>query len=280
MTDRMQPDRTRRIPSAGIGAFLVLTFAITWTAIGIYVVAPDWAAARFGEISGSHPLFFLATWGPAISGLALVLWFAGPAGLGAFLSRLLIWRAPPGWVAFILVVIPLVFVAGSLIKGGPVLAPLPPQGAGPLVAALFMLLALGPVEELGWRGVAQPLLQRHMAPVFAGAIIGTIWGVWHLPAFFLAGTVFGSWNFLPFLVGNITLAILVTPVFNRTGGSLLWPMLFHWQLINPFWPDAQPWDTWILVAVCVLVVWWNRDHMLTRDGAVTRVVPAGGTASG
>jgi len=66
----------------------------------------------------------------------------------------------------------------------------------------------------------------------------------------------------------------VTPILNRTGGSLLWPMLFHWQLNNPFWPDAQPWDTWILAAVALVVVWWNRETMFTRAGAVTEVVPS------
>ena len=64
----------------------------------------------------------------------------------------------------------------------------------------------------------------------------------------------------------MTLAVLVTPIFNSARGSLLWPMLFHWQLINPFWPDAQPWDTIILVGVAVIVVWWNRDTMFTREG--------------
>ncbi|MEE4638784.1 MAG: CPBP family intramembrane glutamate endopeptidase, partial [Wenzhouxiangella sp.] len=81
-------------------------------------------------------------------------------------------------------------------------------------------------------------------------------------------------------IGNVTLAVLVTPIFNRTGGSLLWPMLFHWQLINPFWPDAQPWDTIILVVVALVVVWWNRETIFSRTGAVTEVVPArGGGAS-
>jgi len=48
----------------------------------------------------------------------------------------------------------------------------------------------------------------------------------------------------------------------------------HWQLINPFWPDAQPWDTGILVGVAVIVVWRNRDSLLRREGAVTEVIPA------
>ena len=261
------------LPLRAVLYFLLLTFLITWSVIGFYVLSPERAADMFGEISGSHPLFFLATWAPAIAAFVLVFAYGGVAGLRAFLSRILRWRAPAGWVAFVLLGLPLVFVAGSLIKGGPVLAPLPPEGAGAVVAVMFMMLFLGPMEEFGWRGVLQPLLQRRIAPFWTGAIIGAIWGIWHLPAFFLAGTVFGGWNFLPFFAGNVVLAILVTPILNRTGGSLLWPMLFHWQLINPFWPDAQPWDTWILAVAAVVVVWWNRDMMFTRQGAVTEVIP-------
>ncbi|OOY03262.1 CPBP family intramembrane glutamic endopeptidase [Thioclava sp. F28-4] len=254
-------------------AFLALTFAITWGVIGSYIFWPDAMAARFGQISGAHPLFFLATWAPAIAAFTVVVTSAGLGGLRRFLSRLLIWRCPAPWWGFILLVIPLVYMIGSTIKGGPFLAPKPPEGVGAMVSLMFMMLLLGPIEEFGWRGVAQPLLQRHVAPFWAGVLIGAIWGVWHLPAFYLAGVVFAQWSFLPFFIGNITLAVLVTPIFNAARGSLLLPMLFHWQLINPFWPDAQPWDTWILVGVAAIVVWWKRDMMFTREGAVTEVIP-------
>ncbi|MBY4892654.1 CPBP family intramembrane metalloprotease [Rhodobacteraceae bacterium N5(2021)] len=263
----------RRVPPLAIAAYFLITFGITWTLIGVYIVSPEWASQAFGEISGSHPFFFAATWAPAISAFILVLYFGGVAGLKAFLSRLLMWRCSTGWAAFIFLVIPIVYMAGSLLKSGPLLAPIPPESVAAMVAVLFMMLFLGPIEEFGWRGVAQPILQRHMAPIWAGVIIGTIWGIWHLPAFFLSGTVFAEWNFLPFFVGNITLAVLVTPIFNRSGGGLLWPMLFHWQLINPFWPDAQPYDTWILVVVAAVVVWCNRNTMFTREDAATEVIP-------
>ncbi len=268
------PDTQRAVvPSRALVPFAAATFAITWAIIGGYVVFPEGMARAFGEIGGSHPLYFVATWAPAISAVVLVMAYSGRGGLQAFLSRVLIWRAPPKWWLFILVVIPLVFMAGSLIKDGPLLTPLPPEGAGPLLSLMAMMLFLGPVEELGWRGVAQPILQRHVAPIWAGAIIGATWGLWHLPAFFLAGVVYEDWNFLPFFVGNVTLAVLVTPMLNASRGSLLLPMAFHWQLIDPFWPDAQPWDTWILVAVAAAVVWWTRDEMFSREGAITEVIP-------
>jgi uncharacterized protein len=264
---------SRRIPTSALIVFLGVTFLITWGVIGAYIVVPESAARTFGAISGSHPFFFLATWSPAIAAFLVVYFHTGLSGIRAFLSRLLLWRSAGGWVVFVLVLVPLVFVAGSLIKGGPVLAPWPPEGFGPVLALLFMMLFLGPIEEFGWRGVMQPLLQRHMAPIWAGALIGASWGVWHLPAFFLAGVVFADWHFLPFFIGNVTLGVLVTPIFNSTRGSLLWPMLFHWQLVNPIWPDAQPWDTWLLVGVAVGVVWVNRATMFSRDGAITEIIP-------
>lgn len=263
------------LPSYALLFFAFVTFGITWSVLGGYIYFPEQAAATFGEISGAHPLYFLATWAPGIAGILLVLAFGGLRGLRAFLSRLLLWRCAPVWWLFILVGVPLVFMAGSLIKGGPLLAPVPPEGVGAMVSLMFMMLFLGPVEEFGWRGVAQPILQRHVAPFWAAVIIGSVWGFWHLPAFSLAGVVFAEWNFLPFLVGNITLAILVTPFFNASRGSLLLPMLYHWQLNNPFWPDAQPYDTWLLVLVAAAIVWWKRDEMFSREGAVTEVIPSG-----
>ena len=267
---------TQDVPSKALPLFVIITFTITWGLVGFAIFFPDQAVSWFGEISGSNPVFFLATWAPAIAAFGLVLRYGGLAGLRLFLSRLFLWRISLYWVAFVAILIPLVFVAGSLIKGGPLLAPPPPEGANKMIAVLFMMLLLGPIEEFGWRGVAQPLLQRHMAPIWAGIVVGITWGIWHLPAFFLSGTVFSSWDFWPFFVGNVTLAVLVTPILNSGRGGLLWPMLFHWQLINPFWPDAQPYDTWILVAVAVVVVWLNRETMFTREGAVTEVIP--GTA--
>jgi uncharacterized protein len=131
----------------------------------------------------------------------------------------------------------------------------------------------GPVEEIGWRGLALPLLQRRFSPIWAGLILGIIWGIWHLPAFLLSGTPQSAWSFTPFVIGAVAISVIVTPLFNKSRGSILLPALFHFQLINPLWPDAQPYDTYLFVGMAVLVVWSNRKSMFSRDGAVTEVVP-------
>ncbi len=260
------------LPSTAILPFVLVTFAITWGLTGIYILAPDRAAGWFGPISGRHPFFVIATWAPAIAALALVLVHAGPTGLRAFAGRLTLWRCPPAWAAFLLFGVPLTFAAGALVKGT-LMAPLPGDGVTTLLGLMLLMLFLGPVEELGWRGVAQPILQRHMPPVLAGLLIGATWGIWHLPAFFLAGTVQSGWSFTPFLVGNVALAVIVTPLFNASRGSILLPALFHFQLINPLWPDAQPYDTYFFVLVALVIVWLNRRTMFAPAGAVTAVIP-------
>ena len=146
-------------------------------------------------------------------------------------------------------------------------------GFGPTLAAIAFMLILGPMEEFGWRGFAMPLLQRRMAPVWAGLVLGVIWGVWHLPAFFLSGTPQSEWSFMPFFVGAIAISLILTPMFNAARGSILLPALFHFQLNNPLWPDAQPYDMYLFAATAAIVVWLNRETMFSLEGVVTEVVP-------
>lgn len=279
MTTQLESETTQRpvslrdLPTYALLTFVIITFAITWGIAGGYILFPEQAAASFGELGGLHPLFFIATWGPGIAGVVLVLAFGGLGGFRVFISRLFMWRGGAKWWLFTVVGIPVVFMVGSLLKGGALLADLPEEGIGAALLITLVLLFLGPVEEFGWRGIAQPLLQRWVAPIWAGLIIGAVWGLWHLPAFYLSGVVFAEWDFTTFFIGCATMAVLVTAIFNDTRGGLLLPIVFHWQLIIPFWPDAQPWDTWILLAVTVVVVWFKRDSMFSRNGAVTKVIP-------
>ena len=270
----MKPDTSaheRPVPWAALLPFTLITFAISWGILGLYIFVPEAANRGFGEITGQHPAFVLAVWAPAFAAFAVVLYFGGLQGARAFVSRLGLWRCPAGWVVFLLFGIPLVFAAGAAAKGTLFSVPLPFDTLGAALGAMLFMLFLGPVEEFGWRGVALPILQRHMAPLWAGVAIGATWGLWHLPAFYLSGTVQSGWGFAPFFVGNVCLSLIVAPLFNASRGSILWPALFHFQVNNPLWPDAQPYDTGFFVVVALLVVWINRRSMFTRDGAVTEV---------
>ncbi len=105
-----------------------------------------------------------------------------------------------------------------------------------LPALLVIFLVGGPLaEEPGWRGFALPRLEERFGPLVGTLLLGTLWGLWHLPLFLFTpgyngagtGLVGISLPFLAFVIGEVALAVIFTWVFNNTHGSLLLTMLLH-----------------------------------------------------
>ncbi|MGD9333179.1 MAG: CPBP family intramembrane metalloprotease [Desulfobacterales bacterium] len=263
----------QRVPFRSIFPFVAISFGLAWGILGLYVFLPERMAQLFGQLTGNHPLFFLAVYAPALGALILVARNGGLTGMRRFLGRFLLWRCDPAWYAFLVIGIPLIFIGGSALKGNLLRDPFPFASFQALIVALFLAAIKGPIEEFGWRGLALPLLQRKFAPVWAGLILGVIWGVWHLPAFLLSGTPQSEWSFAAFFLGCLAISVIATALFNTSRGSILLAAFFHFSLMNPIFPDAQPYDTYLLIVVACLIVWWNRKEMFTGEGAVTEVIP-------
>jgi membrane protease YdiL (CAAX protease family) len=261
-----------QIGTAQLLPFLLLSFGLAWGLFALFIFANEWVTQTFGDLSGRHPLFILAVYSPAIAALLLVGVSAGPAGIGRFLSRVLLWRASPWWYAFLFLGFPVISFAGAALKGNAMTAPLFTEPVSALLPAIGFMLILGPVEEIGWRGFALPILQRRVVPFWAGIILGVIWAVWHLPAFLLSGTPQAAWGFLPFFAGSVACSVILTACFNHARGSLLVAMLFHFQMNNPLWPDAQPYDMAVYVAAAVLIGWLDRQALFSQMNAVTAVI--------
>lgn len=259
------------LPFRALLPFLAGTFGLSWGLLALLLAFPETVTTLTGPVRATNPLFILAVYAPALSAALLVLHRGGGAGLGRYLSRLFLWRMPWGWWVLLLAGLPAAYLAGAALAGR--LADWPaglPAPADLLALAGFMLV-LGPVEEFGWRGLALPLLQRRLSPLAAALVLGLIWGLWHLPAFFLAGTVQSGWSFGPFLVGSVAVSVILTGMFNAARGSILIAALFHFQLNNPVWPDAQPWDMGLFALLALGLV---ATGAVGRAAPVRSVIPA------
>jgi uncharacterized protein len=262
-----------QVPFRSFTPFLLISFGLAWGILGLYVFLPESMGSLFGQLTGNHPLFFLAVYAPAIAAFILVTRYGGLVGLKHFLGRVLLWRCSVGWYAFLLIGVPLVFIGGSAMRGNLLTEPFPFTSFQALLVALILSAIKGPVEEFGWRGLALPLLQRKLAPIWAGLILGAIWGLWHLPAFLLSGTQQSEWSFTAFFAGCLAISVIATALFNASRGSILLSAFFHFSLMNPIFPDAQPYDTYLLIITASLIFWWNRKDMLIKEGSVTDVFP-------
>lgn len=265
--------RRRALTPTALRPFVAISFGLGWAFGASMALFTDQVEAVFGEISGTNPIFILAVYSPAFAGIWVVSRYFGLEGIRSLFRRLTLWRMPIGCWAFVLLGIPAVKYVGAALNGAAGEFPFSPWYD--VVPALGLALLIGPVEEIGWRGVALPLLQRRHSPLWSALILGGIWGLWHLPSFFLSGTPQSAWSVGPYVIGVLSLSVLVTQMFNAASGSVLVAALFHWQVNNPAWPEAQPWENYILAAVAIIVVFVNRETMLDRRSGVTEVLMPG-----
>jgi membrane protease YdiL (CAAX protease family) len=171
--------------------------------------------------------------GSALASISVTAITSGKAGLRLLLRRCVQWRVSIGWYLIaIFGSIPIWAVEfgvlygvnmpiALLLKWTLIFTVLFPQAVISIVTASF-------AEELGWRGFALPRLQQRYGPVLGTLILGTLHGLWHLPAFFTG--LLGPFSFpyyISFLFVAIAATFFYTWIFNHTKGSVLIATLTH-----------------------------------------------------
>ena len=202
--------------------FFALAYAFAWWPWLLYATVPNFP-------------YIQLTFGPFLAAVTVSALTGGWAGVKAYLRGLLRWRASVLWYALALafpVVLALVAMYLNVLFGAA--QPSPAQLAG-ITAFLpgFALLLLSPegvaVEELGWRGYAQPRLQAQRTALTASVIVGILHTLWHLPLFLVPGSDQSQANtpFAAFLIFTVAINVLMTWLYNSTRGSVVIAMIFH-----------------------------------------------------
>lgn len=238
----------------GLLPFFILTFFITWGIAAFFFLFPAPFKAVFGELTASSPAFVLAVAAPTISATILTYLRSRWAGLRALYSRIVQWRFGIQWYALIVVVLPLV---GFLISRMLVThSQYDVSTAGMVLLLVLKELILGPLgEELGWRGFALPRLLQRFSPFVASLILGAIWGIWHIPAFFVSTLPQGGLALPTFLVAALCMSILVTWLYLHTGRSVLVAVLFHLMINVALDAFGAPMSAFtIFYAACAFLV--------------------------
>lgn len=207
-----------------IAGFLALVFAISLTGFILMWWNPAWQSP---ENPAALPVWLLAVWSPTIS--ALIIWGAK----GQFLQKLKISFSLPTLTPWLIIlVIPLVITSVLLfIKSGANSSGEAGISSGTILFLILINLAMGPLgEEAGWRGFLLNRIQDQTGWLGASLIIGFVWTVWHAPLWMIDSPQ-SEISFLVFMGHVFCYSVLMTILYQVSGGSLVPVILFH-LLVN------------------------------------------------
>lgn len=267
MTDSTKLTGNTLSPARGNSAlvtFFALSFGWTWAC---------WAAAKVaeGRSAGLTTVLLLASaFGPSLAAVVTVLAFDGRLGLARRLKLCLDWRL--GWSRYVLALLgPVLVILGALGLHAALGGSLRPSAAeGKYLRALWLIVPTtllgGPLgEEFGWRGFALPALADRLGWRWAAILIGVIWGLWHLPLFYMAGTAQSGLPMGLFLASSVALSVVMARLCAGAGYSVLPAIAVHaavnWgSMVLPVMPEGgsiRPYSIavtfLILIAVAALV---------------------------
>ena len=205
--------------------FFVLAYMLSWIIESPLVFLRDTVTDTQGLV-----LVMLASNVPSLLGIVLTAIVLGRSALRKLLVRLLIWRVNPLW--YLVMILGPVALAGGVVAlnallGGPALSlGMPLLGVAVFLAfSIFPGSALG--EEIGWRGYALPRLQARRSALSASLILAPVWALWHLPLWLTGEPGRTPTLYAAFVVSVVAMCVILTWVYNSTGGSLLMVVLIH-----------------------------------------------------
>ena len=270
-----------------IAAFLLMLYPISW----ILFVPALLGKSGLGIIPVDIPAqvsILLAT----VFGLTAVAFLVtriadGKEGTHALRRHYYQFRAAPQWYLAAVFGPPLVLLmAGLVLHGTSVLGPIGSNLAKIPTAYLFQVALIAVLisvwEEGAWMAFMTARLQKRIGPVWASVVVAPCFGFIHFPLLLINGGVSqgrpqGSQILLVaffLLIGySVQVRILITWLFNSTGGSLPVVALFHASMdttagaaLVTFFPAIDGGYLYIgFAVVAVVLVVATRGRLGYRD---------------
>jgi len=216
--------------------FFLLTFAYSWVIWIPSVLDGIGIKLPFNVTGYSTVVVIIGAFAPLLAALTLVGREGGWSGIKTFFGQALDFHIKPVYIIIALALPLLIHLIAhylALAAGLDVAKTLFPSevSVAPIVLAIpyfFLMLILGGgQEEFGWRGYAQEPLQEKIGVIPASLVIGLIWGIWHLPLWFMAGDLHSAYSYLAFVMMTTSISIVYAWLYNSSGKKLIVVIFFH-----------------------------------------------------
>ena len=197
--------------------YLIITFAITYTCWWSVAALVAYTDFTYGDILPTI-IYIIGNLGPAIAALFCI---DGKNYLLCLKKFLFSYKKHGIWFFLLFVALVTLTLGLSSMEWNPQMTAL-----NFFITLLGSTFVYGGEEELGWRGVLQPVLSKKITFPLAALACGIIWALWHLPLWFIEGHPNQSMPFWMQATLGIFLCFWLGTVYERSESVPLC-MLFH-----------------------------------------------------
>ncbi len=194
--------------------FLSITYFISWISWFLLAVLLKFDIINQGFIYGA--LFMLGGFGPTIATIICL----EDKSFKSILNY--IFHTKKGGIKYFLI-LSLLFI-GIMGATQGLNQEIPPF-AIPIIIISATFIG-GGNEELGWRGMLEPVLQTRFPYITSVTITGIFWVCWHIPMWFIEGSVQQNIPFYLFFIQGILLSFWLSCIYKKTNSVFLC-MVFH-----------------------------------------------------
>ncbi|MBI9013143.1 MAG: CPBP family intramembrane metalloprotease [Clostridiales bacterium] len=211
---------TKNIIKSRIREFLLITFFITWICWGAIIIANQFGFLKYGTPL-SMILFIVGGNAPPIATYILQRKWGETDGLKSYLKRHFNFKSSLKNYSLVLVLLILHFLIPILLSST--------NRQMPIYYGLMLIpinIVGGGLEEIGWRGVLQPYLEKITSFTKATVVVAVVWSIWHLPLWFIAETYQSGISFLFFSISVLGMTFSLAVIKKITDNVFLC-ILFH-----------------------------------------------------
>jgi len=257
-----------------VGAFLVALYPLMWLLSLPALLGTEGVGVIPVAIPPDPGLLAITIFG--LAGLSFLITYIvdGKAGVRQLLRRFYTFPKGPQWYLLAVFLSPaMLFLVSLAMHGGSALTPFRNHASEIFTVYLLNLVIVAALislsEECGWMAFVTSRLQRRWGPVAASVAVGPLIGFIHFPLIFISGGVtYGKPEgvqileymvFLLFLL-TVPVRILITWLYNSTGGSLVLVALLHQSfdvigspvILNTFFGGIN--GLWLYAGIIVVAI--------------------------
>jgi len=286
----------RAIVDHPIGAFLIILYPVSWILFLPAVLGKSGIGVLSIDIPAQASILLVTIIGLTGTAFLVTRLADGRSGTRALRRSYFKVKAGVLWYFLALFGAPiLLLVVALVVRGTGALNPFG-QHASQIPTAYFLNLIVIAIlisvwEEGAWTAFLTSRLQRRFGPVLASIVVAPLFGLIHAPLFLVNGGLTDGrpqgiqileYAFYLLILFSVPMRILITWLFNSTGGSVPVIALFHASIdttassaiLTSFYPGVDGRLLYVALAVVALAV-----VLLTGGRLGYRAAPSS-TASG